>query len=344
MPSRKREKRKARQAKGDAPPGDDRQLNHPCTHGLDYCPCSTCCSENPTLSSDHLRLDLFIQTLFGAAFKENILSGIAEYGGAEVSRAMATAHKKHPEVLTDDTLRGMLKAYLVHQGTEMLFRNNLPEDVLRRDERLIEKLGHNYAAAILLIENYDPSKDHDPSKECFTHVAKLKYQDIFEGCTRSVVQFFYKRAPCNCLDKKYAALKLKPKTGVCAHCNERQCRSSLMICAGCNMRQFCSQECQQADWPFHETYCGQIGGGGPDHYTAMSLLFSFSILILVKQYGTFRWFEWGIIMSSTYCYGVKGAQIYCILWMLKYAKCLLFTWKVYNDEVHEYMFSMEAHW
>ena len=72
------------------------------------------------------------------------------------------------------------------------------------------------------------------------------------------LKFFRKRTSCSCLkDMHLEARKTLPKTGICYHCKERKERTLLMVCSRCRITQYCSRECQIADWSRHKVYCDE---------------------------------------------------------------------------------------
>lgn len=79
---------------------------------------------------------------------------------------------------------------------------------------------------------------------------------------RTIVSFFKNRIGCKCLDAAYDKVKDMPKMGICAniHCKlpkRRVQRSKLHCCSKCRQRDYCSRECQKADWSNHKKTCGK---------------------------------------------------------------------------------------
>lgn len=46
--------------------------------------------------------------------------------------------------------------------------------------------------------------------------------------------------------------------GHCKNCNVEKERSSLMVCGRCKYAQYCSKECQTANWKIHSNDCDII--------------------------------------------------------------------------------------
>jgi hypothetical protein len=65
---------------------------------------------------------------------------------------------------------------------------------------------------------------------------------------RELILFLSKQIPCSCLmeDKKNA--KQAPKTGRCRYCCSVDLKGELRKCSQCKSVQYCSRECQVADW------------------------------------------------------------------------------------------------
>jgi hypothetical protein len=67
---------------------------------------------------------------------------------------------------------------------------------------------------------------------------------------RGLVLFLSKQIPCSCLDESKKNAKQAPKTGWCRrrHCNTSLLTLELKKCSQCKSVQYCSKECQAADW------------------------------------------------------------------------------------------------
>jgi len=51
------------------------------------------------------------------------------------------------------------------------------------------------------------------------------------------------------------ARETSPKTGICICCEKEKERVALSVCSRCMIMQYCSRECQVADWPTHRKEC-----------------------------------------------------------------------------------------
>ena len=77
------------------------------------------------------------------------------------------------------------------------------------------------------------------------------------GNRRDTVKFVAKRVPCTCLKELQSATRKKvAKVGQCFGCYKRFPRSELHVCTGCMLNEYCSKECQRANWSHHKPYCG----------------------------------------------------------------------------------------
>ena len=80
---------------------------------------------------------------------------------------------------------------------------------------------------------------------------------LASGNRRDAVKFVAKRLPCICLKKLHSAVRMKvAKVGKCTGCHKRFPRSELLVCTGCMITDYCSKECQRANWSIHKRLCG----------------------------------------------------------------------------------------
>ena len=117
-------------------------------------------------------------------------------------------------------------------------------------------MAKHLACAITTLENYDGSGEIDSTIN--SRVVSKKARDLLRGSDnmRDVLKFYRKRVPCSCLrDMHLEARKILPKLGVCFCCEAVKDRALLMVCSRCRLSQYCSRECQVADWPSHKREC-----------------------------------------------------------------------------------------
>ena len=144
-----------------------------------------------------------------------------------------------PQVWKHDNFREMAINILVGIGTNQL---------------LAKENWSFLATAIVALENYNGSGDLVLAFNCRGSV--IKRRDIQGGNMRDLLKFYRKRTTCKCLkDMHLGARKTQPKLGECYHCKERKERALLMVCSRCRILQYCSRECQVADWAEHKGYC-----------------------------------------------------------------------------------------
>jgi hypothetical protein len=65
---------------------------------------------------------------------------------------------------------------------------------------------------------------------------------------QKVVLYLCKQIPCSCLNEDKKNAKQLPKTGRCSYCSSQDDKLELKKCSHCKSAQYCSKECQVADW------------------------------------------------------------------------------------------------
>jgi hypothetical protein len=65
---------------------------------------------------------------------------------------------------------------------------------------------------------------------------------------RGLFLYLAKQIPCSCLDEKKKVAKEAPKTGRCSYCSREDLKMELKKCGQCKWSEYCSKECQVADW------------------------------------------------------------------------------------------------
>lgn len=88
-----------------------------------------------------------------------------------------------------------------------------------------------------------------------------KIMELYVSDEHTLVRYLQKRIPCSCLDAKYQEVKGIKKIGLCGNpkCKipDRVAeRSTMLYCTKCRKSNYCSRECQEADWPLHKEKCG----------------------------------------------------------------------------------------
>ncbi len=87
-----------------------------------------------------------------------------------------------------------------------------------------------------------------------------KIFELYKADDHTLVQFYRKRIPCSCLDKKYKEVKSVKKMGwcynpSCSKLNQMAVRSKMFYCTRCGEANYCSIECQKANWKRHKWEC-----------------------------------------------------------------------------------------
>ena len=152
----------------------------------------------------------------------------------------------HRGVYSSDYYRDMVVKIFTRIGTNMLLT-----------EQFSISNPVNIANAITVIEHYSGTGDIDETLNCRAVHAKIRDLDPdSSSCKRDVLKFFSKRTSCSCLKAKYAkARKSAPKMGICFGCGKEKERALLDVCSRCMVTQFCSRECQVANWDKHRDDC-----------------------------------------------------------------------------------------
>ena len=85
--------------------------------------------------------------------------------------------------------------------------------------------------------------------------------ELLSADRHTLISYYKKRIPCSCLDEKYKEVKSVKKMGLCRNpnCslpdNGRVERSKMFSCARCGYVNYCSVECQKANWKVHKKFC-----------------------------------------------------------------------------------------
>jgi len=90
------------------------------------------------------------------------------------------------------------------------------------------------------------------------------------GDEHTLVKFFWRRIRCSCLDEGYNNFKSIPKMGICfnpqcRHQRRLVQRSELRCCSRCRSVNYCSRECQAADWSVHKELCDEVAAKRAEH-------------------------------------------------------------------------------
>jgi hypothetical protein len=92
---------------------------------------------------------------------------------------------------------------------------------------------------------------------------RAKINELRFADDRTLVSFYRKRIPCSCLDERYEEVKSVKKMGCCYNPNCIHAfgtveRRKMLFCTRCGEANYCSVECQRADWKTHRVRCNKI--------------------------------------------------------------------------------------
>ena len=177
----------------------------------------------------------FINT-FAVAFR----SSIVDLGDC-LHAAYNTTKEKYPDVYASklDTVVSILLA----RGTQYIL-----EEV--KLAAVLHAVFASYFEGIMAIE-VDGSED----VSCLRKIVEL-----FNPDDHTLVSYYRNRTPCSCLDEKYKEVKSVKKMGLCCNtnCSQPGCRverSKMFSCTRCGAANYCSVQCQRADWKKHKKIC-----------------------------------------------------------------------------------------
>lgn len=182
----------------------------------------------------------FVDTFFAESFlstqREEVLTGRA------LMDVLKKSYTKHPEIFTNETYN--------KGAIEIFYRLGVNELVTK--EKVIDAMSRCFAVAIICLEGFFcfDGKEPDLSPDSLARM-----RDLNGGGDNEVIRFFAKRATCSCLKKLYATAKQPPRTGFCTNCNSIVKRSTLRLCGGCRLSQYCCKDCQIKHWGSHKEFC-----------------------------------------------------------------------------------------
>jgi hypothetical protein len=246
MPSRKKAKGRARKAAKEAKEQAVAVANQDgslearmqrltmddllCRHGLE-------------LESREERICLEFVKAFLDALKAHIRAGDNDIGSSLVGATDATK-EKFASVWNDLAMMEDVTSFCVTKGAQAILDG---EEGAIRFNAFVACYFEQFIA--VFIEETQPFVD-------MTRIAELQWADM-----NTMVNYFRKRIPCKCLDKKYKEVKSVIKMGLCFNpaCSlpDRQVeRKKMFRCTGgCSNTYYCSYECQKSHWKRHKEEC-----------------------------------------------------------------------------------------
>ena len=185
----------------------------------------------------------------------------ARYGGPQTRLAevgVIAAREMYPKLLDDPSSREKVKGLFLKFAVDLALSNEEPSRAASVLDALtvidIPKLEH--------VKNIVGDPDNDFAHPAyFTRCSRALARIILldPGCRDlEVVRDLSSRISCSCLDAKkaqQAKLKKKQTTAICTECKQEIGLERLLVCGECKIANYCSKECQVADWPRHRIYC-----------------------------------------------------------------------------------------
>ena len=170
-----------------------------------------------------------------------------QYKRMSISQNLREIFKSHRYIWNNESYRKLTIDILVRIGTNLLL-----------DRKQIDNSWPVcIAQSIVALEHYNGTDDIDLVLN--KRLVVSKWRDLAPSISsgrRDNLKFFRKRLSCSCLKEKHLeARKNEHKTGVCYRCKVIKERVVLSVCSRCMIEQYCSRECQLADWPEHKSSC-----------------------------------------------------------------------------------------
>jgi len=241
--SRKRNKGKDRKAKQLAKKEENERAES-LQFWWSFCSSITQCSHGYAAMADDSLSNFITQFIINIRYK-----------GMTVGRSLTNLFETHRHIWNDKSYRRLAISILMNVGTNMLMSN-----LLSNGENIDICWSVYIAKFIAVLEQYD---DVDNIGIVINKPVVLsKWRDLERNASsirRDALKFYRKRiSACKCLKKMHLEARKTPKMGMCHNCAKEMDRVSLSVCSKCKLRQFCSRECQVADWPSHKEVCARV--------------------------------------------------------------------------------------
>ena len=163
-----------------------------------------------------------------------------------VHQTLRETFESHRHIWNNESYRKLAIGILTRIGTNFLLR----------EEGCEVAWPAFIAQSVIALEHYNGTGDIDLVLN--RQVVRSKWNDLstYASSRRDCLKFYRKRISCKCLKKIHLeARKTTLKFGICGYCDTEMKRVSLSVCSRCMIRQFCSRECQVADWQEHKKHC-----------------------------------------------------------------------------------------
>ena len=173
---------------------------------------------------------------------KNQLIRMGRTPGKSLNEANNITEEKYADVLFDIAKVKAVQSALVAKSTQYILEDNIGQ------ARGFASLACHFEQHVSVV-----------LKEDLSSIRVVKMFELGVADKHTLVKYLRESIPCSCLDDVYKEVKSIPKVGIC--CN-RDCgqsriveRSTMLNCTRCRQANYCSRECQVADWPGHKEVC-----------------------------------------------------------------------------------------
>ena len=173
---------------------------------------------------------------------KNQLIRMGRTPGKSLNEANDITQEKYQDIWHDVTKMELVQSSLVAISTQYILEDSIEQ---ARGYASLACHFEQHLAVVL--------------KEDLSSMNIIKMFELGVADKHTLVKYLMKHVPCSCLEDVYKEVKSIPKVGLC--CN-RECgqnriveRSTMLNCTRCRQANYCSRECQVADWPGHKEVC-----------------------------------------------------------------------------------------
>ena len=196
------------------------------------------CEHGLVQISDGDQICLELINVFLAAFTSEEDASLGFYVAQDVTRT------KFPTIY--ESKLDTVASIFIARGTQFILED-------KEDKRSAARL---YASSACYFENLNALSSN--ISKVSPNVSKVF--ELLDADDHTLVSFYRNRIPCACLDQKYKEVKSVKKIGRCCNLNcshpgRKVDRSKMLSCTRCCDANYCSVECQKADWKRHKLAC-----------------------------------------------------------------------------------------
>lgn len=248
--SRKKNKGKERKAKkAEAEKGKTRELwlgwatGKDKVTGIPTISCKHGCDNDVLIPNKHLDHPLI--TSFMDDFTTRWLRAVRR----STIEIVTPTFQTHQQVWNDDSYKQIAINILTRMGTNMFLIKPQTTDNIA--------WAFCIAKTISVLDNHDGTDSLESVIYGREVATKLRDLDMsVSSGRRDLLKFYSKRVSCSCLNVMHQeARRTQPKMGRCDYCMSEKKRVDLSVCSRCIIHQYCSRECQVANWPKHKKGC-----------------------------------------------------------------------------------------